>query len=125
MGSLEADERANREALATTVRHRYRRHFAMRRAIQRVRGMSELEMLHKGGHLNRSLVDPDLALLARSFAGIYVLVVVFEGPFDEVRARHAITHALPAIESLVLALPPRDPPPNIAGAKAARRPVRR
>jgi hypothetical protein len=75
--------------------------------------------------LNRSVIEPDFALIARSFAAIYVLVVVFRGPFEELRAKHAVTHALPAIESLVLALPPRDPPPTIAGAKAMRRPVPR
>jgi len=33
--------------------------------------------------------------VARSFAAIYVLIVVFRGPFEELRAKHAVTHALP------------------------------
>ena len=81
-------------------------------------------MLHKGATSNRTITEPSFALIARSFAAIYVLVVVFPGPFDEIRAKHAISQALPIIESLVLALPPRDPPPSVSGAKAMRSPTR-
>jgi len=122
--SEQGDELA-REALAQRVLDRWMRHFAVRRAIQDVRAMSEMATLHRGGHLNRSIIEPEFAMVARSFAAIYVLIVVFRGPFDELRAKHAISQSLPAIESLVLALPPRDPPPSIAGAKAMRKPVRR
>jgi len=125
VGALDPDQRANREALAATVRDRWTRHFAVRKAIQVTRAMPEVATLYRGGHLNRSVIEPDFALIARSFAAIYVLVVVFGGPFDELRAKHAVMHALPAIESLVLALPPRDPPPSIAGARAMRRPAPR
>lgn len=113
-----------REALAQSVCDRWARHFAIRRAIQLVRAMPEMVQLHKGGHLNRTVIEPDFAVIARSFAAIYVMVVVFPGPFDEIRAKHAISQALPIIESLVLALPPRDPPPSISGAKAMRSPTR-
>jgi MshEN domain len=123
--TVDEDEAFAREALARRVCDRWMRHFAVRRAIQEVRAMSEMTMLHRGGHLNRSIIEPDFAVVARSFAAIYVLIVVFRGPFDELRAKHAISQALPGIESLVLALPPRDPPPSIAGAKAMRKPVRR
>jgi hypothetical protein len=125
LGTLDPDQRAMREALAATVRDGWTRHFAVRKAIQVVRAMPEMTTLYRGGHLNRSVIEPDFALIARSFAAIYVLIVVFKGPFEELRAKHAVTHALPAIESLVLALPPRDPPPTIAGAKAMRRPAPR
>jgi hypothetical protein len=120
IGALDPDQRAFREALAATVRDRWTRHFAVRKAIHVVHAMPEMTTLYRGGHLNRSVIEPDFALIARSFAAIYVLIVVFRGPFEELRAKHAVTHALPAIESLVLALPPRDPPPSIAGAKAMR-----
>jgi hypothetical protein len=50
--------------------------------------------------------------VARSFASIYVLIVVFESPFDELRAEQAIEDGLPRIERLVLALPPLDPKPS-------------
>jgi len=122
---LDADQRAARDALAASVRDRWTRHFAVRKAIHVVRAMPEMTMLYRGGHLHRSVIEPDFALITRSFAAIYVLIVVFRGPFEELRAKHAVTHALPAIESLVLALPPRDPPPSTAGASAMRRPARR
>ena len=120
VGALDPDQRVLREALAATVRDRWTRHFAVRKAIHVVHAMPEMTTLYRGGHLNRSVIEPEFALIARSFAAIYVLIVVFRGPFEELRAKHAVTHALPAIESLVLALPPRDPPPSIAGAKAMR-----
>lgn len=47
--------------------------------------------------------------LARSFANIYWLVLVFDGNFSELAADGALLHALPLIEKLVLALPPVDP----------------
>lgn len=124
MAGLSAETLSERETLAKTVCDRWARHFAIRRAIQTVRAMSEMVQLHKGGHLNRTVLEPEFALIARSFAAIYVLVVVFPGPFDEIRAKHAISQALPIIESLVLALPPREPPPSISGAKAMRSPTR-
>jgi hypothetical protein len=122
---LDDEEKQAREQLAQAARDKWLRHFATRKAIQLVRAMPELENLHRGGHLSRTVTEQDFACIARSFAGIYVLVVVFEGPFDELKAKHAVSQALPIIESLVLALPPRDPPPNMAGARAARRPIRR
>ena len=125
LGTLTPEEQSARETLAQSVCDRWARHFAIRRAIQAVRAMPEMAMLHKGGHLNRTITEPSFALIARSFAAIYVLVVVFPGPFDEIRAKHAISQALPIIESLVLALPPRDPPPSISGAKAMRHTTRR
>lgn len=123
-GSPEPEAMSSREELAKTVCDRWARHFAIRRAIQLVRTMPEMAMLHKGGHLNRTITEPSFAVIVRSFAAIYVLVVVFPGPFDEIRAKHAISQGLPIIESLVLALPPRDPPPSISGAKAMRHPTR-
>jgi hypothetical protein len=122
---LDDDEKQARQQLAQAARDQWLRHFATRKAIQLVRAMPELENLHRGGHLSRTVTEQDFACIARSFAGIYVLVVVFEGPFDELRAKHAVSQALPIIETLVLALPPRDPPPTSAGARAARRPIRR
>jgi hypothetical protein len=113
------------ESLAASVRDRWMRHFAFHRVFGAVRSMPELASLHRGGHLNKTLALSDLVCVTRSFAGIYVLVTVFRPPLDELRAKSAISQALPAIEALVLALPPRDPPPTIAGASAMRRPVPR
>ena len=71
----------------------------------------------KGGHLHAAHAEAGFGYVARSFAGIYVLILVFEGPFDEIGARRATQSALPAIERLVLSLPPRDP--STQGAKVA------
>lgn len=56
-------------------------------------------------------------VFVRSFATIYRLVLVFEGPFSELHAEGAVIRALPIIERLVTSLPPRDP--VAAGAKVA------
>ena len=54
--------------------------------------------------------DADLAYIARSFGGIYWLLLAFEGSaFSELHAEAAMIHALPWIERLVLSLPPIDP----------------
>ena len=49
--------------------------------------------------------------LARSFASIYALLLVFDGPPSQLRAEGAMIQALDNIERLVLSLPPVDPPP--------------
>jgi hypothetical protein len=115
------DEPARAE-LAARVRDRWMRHFAFHQSLGLVRGMPEMATLHRGGHLNRTVALEDLVCVARSFAAIYVLVTLFRPPMDELRAKAAISYALPRVEALVLALPPRDPPPSIAGAGAMRRP---
>jgi hypothetical protein len=95
------------------------------RAIRAVRALPEMPTLHKGGHIHHSVSEPDFGYVARSFAGIYVLVVVFREPFDELRAKRATLHALPIIERLVLALPPRDPVPTSGAVALSRRRRRR
>jgi hypothetical protein len=95
-----------------------------RRALNIVRSLPELAELRKGKHLRHAERTGETPLVTHSFAGIYVLVVVFGAPFDELRAERAIFEALPRIERLVLALPPLDPAPN-KGVMALRRPRRR
>lgn len=95
------------------------------RAIREVRALPEMPTLHKGGHIHHSVSEPDFGYVARSFAGIYVLVVVFREAFDELRAKRATVHALPIIERLVLALPPRDPVPTSGAVALPRRRRRR
>lgn len=56
--------------------------------------------------------EPQFGYLVRSFANIYLLLVVFEGAFSELSVESAVVHALPAIEHLVLSLPPLDPEPT-------------
>ena len=95
------------------------------RAIRAVRALPEMPTLHKGGQLHHSVSEPDFGYVARSFAGIYVLVVVFRETYDELRAKRATVHALPIIERLVLALPPRDPVPTSGAVALPRRRRRR
>jgi hypothetical protein len=92
------------------------------RAIARVRELPQMPTLHRGGHLAHSEPpsDGELGYVARSFAGIYALVVVFEELPDELRVERAIRDGLPRIERLVLALPPLDPDPLPAGVVAIR-----
>lgn len=91
------------------------------RAIDEVRRLPQTATLHRGGHLAHTLRGETFGYVARGFAGIYVLVVVFDGPLDEIRVERALRDALPRIERLVLALPPLDPDPVPAGAVAIRR----
>jgi hypothetical protein len=95
-------------------------------AVDAARALPAIATLRKGGHLHHVSRDNDLAYAAHSFAGIYVLVLVFEAPFDELRAERAVSDALARIERLVLALPPLDPrPAPTAGVIRMRRPRRR
>jgi hypothetical protein len=97
-----------------------------RRALHAVRGQPDLPELRKGKHVRYVERTGDAPSITHSFAGIYLLVVVFDGTFDELRAERAILEALPRVERLVLALPPLDPSPSTgAGVIAMRRPRRR
>ena len=100
---------------------------ASRRAVLAARALPELAALRKGKHVRSVARDAEVPFVAHSFASIYLLVVVYDRPFDELRAERAIVDSLPRIERLVLALPPLDPPPpfDTAGAVALRRPRRR
>lgn len=96
------------------------------RAIVVARGLPGLGALRKGGHVAHTVRAGDLGVIVRSFASIYLLVLAFEGAFDELRAERAVEESLPRIERLVLALPPLDPKPApIAGVVALRRGKRR
>lgn len=96
-----------------------------RRAVREARGLPELDELRKGKHLRHVERQGSTCFLVQSFASIYLLVLVFDGPFDEVRAERAVLESLARVERLVLALPPLDPDPFLgAGAMALRRPRR-
>jgi len=75
------------------------------------------------GHTSRLSMMNGVECLARPFAGIYVLALLFDVPgVSEPVAIGAMVHALPTIERLVLALPPAEPPRG--GAKIMRMPPR-
>jgi hypothetical protein len=81
------------------------------RAIAEVRALPALSEIPKGRHLAHSTREQGFGCVARSFAGIYILIVVFGDVYDELRVERTIGDALPRIERLVLALPPLDPKP--------------
>lgn len=96
-----------------------------RRAIAAMRSLPGIEHLHKGRHLRHVEREREF-YLALSFSGIYLLCIVFDAPFDELRAERAAHESLPRIERLVQALPPLDPEPQpMGGVIALRRPRRR
>jgi hypothetical protein len=98
----------------------------MERAIDIVRKLRGIDALRKGGHVAQTVHNADLGIVVRSFASIYLLVLAYDGAFDELRAERSIEDALPRIERLVMALPPLDPKPApIAGVIALRRGRRR
>lgn len=93
-----------------------------RRAIGSIRALPSLDLLHKGKHLRHVSRDESYYLVL-SFSSIYLLCLVFDGDFDELRAERAAQESLPRIERLVLALPPLDPDPQpMGGVVALRRP---
>jgi hypothetical protein len=100
---------------------------ASRRAVLAARALPDLAALRKGKHVRHMERQGEVPFVAHSFASIYLLVVVYETEFDELRAERAVLEALPRVERLVLALPPLDPHPPYqgAGAVAVRRPKRR
>lgn len=60
-------------------------------------------------------------VFAKGFAQIYLLALVYDGPYSELHAEGPVVRALPHIETLVLSLPPVEPPPRGAKVIALRR----
>ena len=99
---------------------------AVEDAIAKVRSLATLAgggNVHRGRPLRHAEVDmaKDTGYLVLSFSGIYLLVLVYRGTFDELRAERAAHEALPRIERLVMALPPLDPDPQPEGQVVALR----
>jgi hypothetical protein len=125
MAAIPAETRAAREPIARRARDEWARAMLTRRAIAEVRELPEADGLHKGALLRSTVAAGDFGYVARSFASIYIVILVFGGPFDELLTKRALAHALPTIERLVAALPPLDPPPRMGGVAALRAPRRR
>ena len=79
------------------------------RVITRVRSLKAVQTLSRGGHVAHLERARSGGYLARSFASIYVLIIIFDGAIDELRVERALREHLSTIERLVIALPPRDP----------------
>ncbi len=95
----------------------WKAHLSLARALAEIRSpeASPSDGLTRAGH------RVGFGFLARPFAAIYRLLLVFEGDFSELHAEGRLLRALPAIEPLVLALPPVDPPRGAARVIPLRR----
>jgi hypothetical protein len=117
----DASDGVDAEAMTPEERAEFwRRVLLVRNALAAVRALPHVANLHKGEHLHESVRTPELSYVVRSFATIYMLLLVFDRPFDELRAERSVAHALPTIERLVLALPPSEPTPPMAGVGVMR-----
>jgi hypothetical protein len=92
-----------------------------RRVIREVRALPEIAQLPRGAHLRRSTRAGQVGYLVRSFASIYLLVLVYADPIDELRAEREVARSLSTIESLVLSLPPREPEDGSTRSSEARK----
>ncbi len=73
--------------------------------------------LRRGGHLHlvRSVEPPFVA--AESFAGVYMLLVLFREPFSASVVTALVREALPEIEALTVTQPPPDPSEEAGAAR--------
>jgi hypothetical protein len=94
-----------------------------RYAIHQIRLLPALDQLHKGRHVRHVSREGGAYYLVVSFSSIYLLCLVFDGDFDELRAERAAQESLPRIARLVQALPPLEPDPQpMGGVVSLRRP---
>ncbi|MFI5307401.1 MAG: hypothetical protein ACHQ53_08625 [Polyangiales bacterium] len=95
----------------TALRH----HLLTCLAVARARGEAQASPGTRWAHH-----EMQFGYFVRGFANIYLLINVFEGAFSELYVESAVVHALPAIEQLLLALPPLDPGPVAQGGRVIR-----
>lgn len=92
-----------------------------REALKALRRDHDLDARKRGGRSRFIINSDEFGVLARGFGDIYLLVLVFDGPFDELAAERLTYAILPRIEELVLALPDYDPDPDPGGKVVALR----
>lgn len=120
------------ETLAERWSHRFRRVSAIapdwspaewHDALQIAIAIGETRKACRGGRAPERFAahGETWGVFARGFAQIYLLALVFDGPYSELHAEGPLVRALPHIETLVLALPPVDPRPRRAKVIAFRR----
>lgn len=87
-----------------------------REALTVAHAVSAARAQCRGGRAPERVSDhaDDWGVFARGFAQIYLCALVYDGPFSELHAEGSLVRALPHVETLVLALPPVDPPPRAA-----------
>ncbi|MEO8801398.1 MAG: hypothetical protein ABI551_26140 [Polyangiaceae bacterium] len=96
------------------------------RMIDDVRALPEVDRARRGRAFRHVERRDDYGFMVHAFAGIYLLALVFDEPFDEMRAERSVNEALPRIERLVMVLPPLDPAPGpVTNVVSIRRPPRR
>jgi hypothetical protein len=86
--------------------------------LRAVAGVRALEPIHR-----RTATDGDPPLIVHPFAGIYRLLLVFDGSINELKAEAVVHRALPVVERMVAGLPPIDPRPKGGRIFAFLRPV--
>lgn len=87
-----------------------REHKQLGGLLERVLGARPPGKDRPGTSFTVALADDEPFAFAQSFAGKYVLLVSFNGPFTPFPVAAKVRGALPAIEALTLKLPPTDGP---------------
>ncbi|MDX2055992.1 MAG: hypothetical protein SFV15_26555 [Polyangiaceae bacterium] len=124
--TFSAREQADLRAVVERLRRRHSEpeRYPWRTDLLIARALTETSRHIKTDNNNVRYVErqPNYGCLARAFASIYRVVLVFDHSFSELHAEGALVRALPRLERMVLSLPPIEPPPR--GAKVVKLPLR-
>jgi len=105
-------ERSLEELLSMLVTRDTDESTARHRLLTTLAIASVRQKMHRGEQVRSIHHESQYGYIARGFANIYQIIVIFAGPFSELHVESAILHVLPGIEELLFALPPVDPPPS-------------
>ncbi len=124
--TFSAREQADLRAVVERLRRRHSEpeRYPWRTDLLIARALTETSRHIKTDNNNVRYVErqTNYGCLARAFASIYRVVLVFDHSFSELHAEGALVRALPRLERMVLSLPPIEPPPR--GAKVVKLPLR-